>query len=491
MGSVIYDFLTESLLFDDKLISDEFRCVDERLLLKSLEDYRDFVLSSLPAIEEEAKEDRSSTKIFSGSPRTGLDLLKQAAFYVHKFIIPDPLFPLTEKPGQLYDNMRELLNINKTRVNRLHLTSAVRYLKQLAPAVAANYVRIVPISLIFEPPSEIPIHFAERHFTCDVHNGVPEYFRQNAIVKSLRRCDDDGWIETPDLFPCRSIIVRFMGHGCEDAQFFLLFRPGRQVLNEETRIARFQMTLPDDPPDLDEFNSWVFQSINEASLNSYTRIATQISLGTSFGASYLCESPFAFDLLGKTLPVRHDLNTHTATAVLNLELPFLDKVDLATLMRVRTDDGEAFENFRLEWESKLRDLRLEKDPQSIRKKAEHAVHEICEVQIQRVNSKIKSLKKGALAEAVVFIAGLAGAVQSGGWSIIGSIMAAAQGFRTYENFKRSVKENPSYFLWKVLQHKTDRADSACPRKETGASVYQFGPGSMTPVFKKKPTRPVS
>jgi len=90
MGSVIYDFSTESPLFDGSLILDKFKSVDEHSLLKALEDYRDFVLKSLATIEEEAKEDESGTKIFSGSQRTSLDLLKQAAFYVHRFVIPDP-----------------------------------------------------------------------------------------------------------------------------------------------------------------------------------------------------------------------------------------------------------------------------------------------------------------------------------------------------------------------------------------------------------------
>lgn len=492
MGSVIYDFLTESLLFDNNLISDKFRGVDEQELFKSLEDYREFVLSSLKTIEEEAKENESSTKIFSGR-RTSLDLLKQAAFYVDQFIVPDPLFSLTVKPSQINENMRQYLKMSKIKIDRVSLASAVAYLKELTPAVAVNYVKIIPLSLLFEPPPQIPIHFSDNQFASASGTEALEHFRQNAIVKSLTRCND-GWIETADFFPCRSIAIRFMGHAAADARMFLLFRPGRQVLNEQTRLAKIEMTLPDDPPDSDEFNSWVLQSIYDTAINSYRRIATEISLGTSCGASYLCESSFAFDLLGKELRVRQDLNEHTATAVLNLELPFLDKVDLATLMRVRTDDGEAFENFRLELESKLRDLRLEKDPESITEKAKNAMHEICEVQIQRVESKITSLRKSALAESVVFIAGLAGAVQSGGWSILGSIMALAQGFRTYENYNRNVRENPSYFLWKVLR-KSGRPNlsghTPGSGEEIGTWVYTFDPQAIAAVQEKEPTRPGS
>jgi len=57
--------------------------------------------SRLKTIQEEVKENKSTTKIFSGVQQMSLDLLKQAAFYVHQFVIRDPLFPMTHRPGQV------------------------------------------------------------------------------------------------------------------------------------------------------------------------------------------------------------------------------------------------------------------------------------------------------------------------------------------------------------------------------------------------------
>jgi hypothetical protein len=62
-------------------------------------------------------------------------------------------------------------------------------------------------------------------------------------------------------------------------------------------------------------------------------------------------------------------------------------------LRVRTDDGEAFQTFRLELEKQLRDLRLIKDPEQLRIKAENAMHELCEVQLNQSQPEGRSAKK--------------------------------------------------------------------------------------------------
>jgi len=66
-----------------------------------------------------------------------------------------------------------------------------------------------------------------------------------------------------------------------------------------------------------------------------------------------------------------------------MELPFIDNVDLETLMRVRTDEGQAFENFRLALDKQLRDLRLESDPEKLKLKAENAMHELMTCRLDR------------------------------------------------------------------------------------------------------------
>src|ERR1044072_8224987 len=93
MGSRTFDFLTESFLFYDSLIRDQFRDIPESEIVAELKRYRQFCLSVAPEIEAEILSSPiSSLRLFSGIKHVGVDLLKQATFYVHQHILYDPLF---------------------------------------------------------------------------------------------------------------------------------------------------------------------------------------------------------------------------------------------------------------------------------------------------------------------------------------------------------------------------------------------------------------
>jgi len=130
------------------------------------------------------------------------------------------------------------------------------------------------------------------------------------------------------------------------------------------------------PPEREEFEAWVFQSINQSAGRIYSRILAENLFASRFNASYLSDSPLVFELLEQTVPLKDDVSINTTNALLNMELPFIENVDVETLMRVRTDEGEAFENFRVALDKQLRDLRLESDPGKLKIKTENAMHEL-------------------------------------------------------------------------------------------------------------------
>src|SRR5947208_2779731 len=100
MGSKTYDYLTESLLFDSSLIHDQFKSVSEEDLKRELRSYREFCLSSADELEREVVQTRSNLKVFAGVNHTPLSLLKQSAFYIHQYVLYDPLFALTQESSE-------------------------------------------------------------------------------------------------------------------------------------------------------------------------------------------------------------------------------------------------------------------------------------------------------------------------------------------------------------------------------------------------------
>lgn len=461
MGTKAFDFLSESFLFDDARIRDRFASTPENEILNELRRYREFCLSSAAELEREALSNTSNLKLFSGVRRVDPRLLKQSAFYVEQHILYDPLFELTSWRPPREDRARSsyasLLGGPgpDPSFDKEKLAETAAYLKGLTPMVAADYVKILPTSYFFEPPERFPLKYSDNGFADAVPQSLLQFFHKNAVVESTKRVGDaiiiDGSFELG-----RGIYVRFEDHGVEDARGYLYVE--RQVMTAESSGRTMVVSMHSTPWPLErkKFDDWVYQSINQTAGHLYRRVVLENTFAARFGASYFSDSSFVFRLLEQVVPVEDTVRTNTANALMNVELPFLDEVDVETLMKVRREDGEAFQSFRLELDKQLRDLRLVDDPETLRVKTENALHELSEVQVHQINQKVTYLKKRIFAEAAVAAGGLLTAVQSGGYTLPLALLAAFQGYKSFAEYQRQKRENPAFFLWKVLRgsHRT-------------------------------------
>jgi hypothetical protein len=84
VGSIIYDFLTESFLFDSEAIDHAFADVSDHALLNELQRYRDFCLQNLRELESEAVASPSILRVFSGRRPVSVRSLKQSALYIEQ-----------------------------------------------------------------------------------------------------------------------------------------------------------------------------------------------------------------------------------------------------------------------------------------------------------------------------------------------------------------------------------------------------------------------
>ena len=450
MGSKVFDFLGESFLFDDSLISEQFSGVAEAEILRELVRYREFCLSASSELEQEVSSNTSNLKLFSGIRHVSPRLLKQSAFYVEQHILYDPLFELTWDLVGTKPKLGAFFGMKESPFSKKSLTGIIKYLKNLTPMVAANYVKLLPTSYFLEPPEQIPFRHSETGFADILPEPLMKFFWDNAIVESIKikdgRMTVDGGLEIG-----RSINVRFKDHGFEDARPYLLPQEHVLSVDNEKSTAEVVWIMPDTPPDPDKFDRWVFQSTNQTAEHLYKRIVLENTYAVRFGASYLSNSPFVFKLLEQIVPVEDNIQTNTANALMSMELPFLDKVDVETLMRVRQEEGEAFQSFRLELDKQLRELRLVKDPEALKIKAENVMHELSEVQVNQINQKLAYLKKRFVAEAMIAAGTLLSAVQSSSTILPVALLAAFQSYKSLAEYQGQKKDNPAFFLWKVLK----------------------------------------
>lgn len=449
MGSRIYDFLTESFLFEGKLLDETFASIPEGDLVRELHRYRDFVLKIQADLVAEVCRSESSLKVFSGLDRVRLSELKQCALYVHQYIIDDPLLPLAAEKTQSGEVFSKAIGFAPSAFDKEELATKLRFMKMLTPMIAADFVKLLPISSLFEPPKELPMFYSENQFSDGLPRVLMEKFHARAEVKSMKK-SECGFIITDDLFPCRQIHIGFQDHPVQEGMMFSLFDIDSMTDEGENRFG-LSMTLPDVPPSLTRFQHWVVQSINKTAIAVHNKLLTEIAIAADLGAVYSTRSGFIGELLEAAVPTRDSISTNTANVFLNIELPFLADIDASTLMRIRNEDGEAFERFRLELDVKLRELRAVDDPDEARVKAENAIHELTEVQVHDVKAKMASVKEKAALMAVMATVGFLAAVQTAGWSLLSVAAAAMTGAQAGLDYRKDVKRHPAFFMWKLKE----------------------------------------
>jgi hypothetical protein len=450
MGTRTYDFLTDSFLFDSELLDAEFAPMSEDALLEELRRYRQFCLSNGETLLSEVRANPSNLKVFSNLGRVSLDQLKRSALYIHQYVLDDPLIPLAAPRSQLGLATNQLLGFQQKLVDRGDLAARIRFLKQITPMVAGNFVKLLPVSIVFEPPKELPLFASDNYFDDALPTALLKIFRERAQVESLQKTAD-GWAETGELFPCRAILIRFDGHPRGQVFIYNYFDTEASVVDEAKRLVEFKMTMPDTPPPPAAFQAWVRQSVNQASRALYSQTFTEAMIANDLGALYSTRSELIAEALGTTATADSSISGHSATVLMNMELPFLKDMDVEKLMRVRQEEGEAFENFRTELDKQLRDLRTIDDPKQARIKAENALHELSEVQIREINNKVASLKEKAIVTAGVAATGLVAAVQTGGLSLLATAVAALKGAEVVLDYRKEIKRHPAFFLWKTVR----------------------------------------
>ncbi len=340
--------------------------------------------------------------------------------------------------------------MENTPLSKAQVARTLSYLRAITPMVAADYVKLLPTSYIFETPEEIPFTYSETSFAERIPGSLHDFFQQKAIVESGKKVEKgilfDGSLEVG-----RIISISFKDHDYKDSHGYTLLEQEVIDTDKDTRMVQFRMTMPDTPPEKAEFDAWVYQSINQTAGNVYQRILLENTLSVKFGAAYLTKSPFVFELLEQIVPVENKIQTNTVNVLLNMDLPFLDGIEIEALMRVRSEEGEAFDNFRIELDKQLRELRQVKDAETLKIKTENIVHELTEVQIRQLDQKITSLKKKFFAEAAIVVGSLCGAIQTGGLTLPLALLAASQGYKSLTEYRMVRGENPAFFLWQVLK----------------------------------------
>lgn len=446
MGSLIYDFLNESILYQESSLSDNYRTLSETELQTELEKYRNYVISNIGALLEEISECRGGIQLYSPNAIDDIPSLTQFAFYLDRIVLPDPIFPFTEPRSDVADSFNKFMGgEGKEHLNREKLADAVRLVRQMTPMAVFDYLKFFPASFSIERPTEIPIVIP----AADLERVMPaetlEVYLASAKVRLLRKEGARLFVDE-NLSISRHISVDL---GDESRSYmYSLFQPHVLEIEEATRLVRFSLSLPENDVSAGEFDAWVAQSKRQAILDHYSKLRTDIGVSVACKSMLLATSEFSSAVLQSGREFSPDVGRDVANAVVSLDVPFFREVDTVALMRAR-QDAEAFSLFRRELEKQLRDLRLETDPVKLALKSQNALHELTEVQLTKVGQSIPVIRRKFLGEAAMVATAALTSTVNLGLSVLGSLYAAMSTFKSYSDYRKSVRENPAYFLWKV------------------------------------------
>jgi hypothetical protein len=447
MGHTAFDFLTNSFLFNDESIKDYYKDYSNSQIENELHKYRDHCLTNYKHALNEIDQSKSSLKVFSSLQKPNIELLTQTALYLDQFVIYDPLFKFTESQSQFGQVSSKYLGYQESKLEKTDLANNAKYLKSLTPMVASDFIKILPLSYHFEAPENPPLTFTKNFNNDILPENILNYFWEHADVKSMKKVEG-GWLITDELFPCRGIHIEFNELKGQSSVFHLL-ETKIDEYDEKSRIVKFHQTLPDSPPTIENFNSWVTQSVNSTAKHIFDRIYVENFIASKIGSTYLCDNIFTSNLLRREFKMETDIQTFTANELINIELPFLSKISIDKLMEIRKFEADVFTNFRFELERNFRELRNLNEPNEIKIRKENILHELNDVQGGKISKTLKEINRKKIIDAVLLLGGLIAASQTGGFSLLASAVALGKGYKDFKEYSEKVKENPSYLLWTI------------------------------------------
>ena len=450
MASVVYDILGETPFLDEERIDSAFADLTDADLERQCVRYRELILANKETLDAEIRAAIAGPRVIAGRGEIDLALLNQCAWYVDQFVVDDPLFAAHRPIAKTEEALNRLGGLEPdSQVDREAVVEATRQLRLLIPMGAAGYVRVYPFSHQFEPPHELPVLFSPTGFSDAIPTELLNLLRSKANVRRVAVREGKphvtvGGLES--LVPCRFISVAFDATNIDHTYLYQLVEQKVVEFDRSAGLVRFEMTVPVSPPSEAAFKVWVDQSVNQSARNVVRALVDRTAIAERFSAYYLTRSDLEAELLNLELPAVEDSRTATMTALLGLEIPFLEDVSVERLMRIRSEEGEAFEAFRKALEKQCRSVRRVQDPASIRRIAEAAQHELVECELDAVRRKVSGLRTQLAAEGAVAATGLLAATVSSGVTLSAVLLAAAQGIRTLVAYQREVQRAPRIFF---------------------------------------------
>jgi hypothetical protein len=330
-------------------------------------------------------------------------------------IVSDPLFTFAMPENEITKVEKQGLGMaNVGSMDFVQLTNELKYFSALAPYIEAGFLYALPLGLLHEPPQKLPINFPRNRYRELVPPDAVEFVRRAAIVRPFERSGDGLIIlPEPNTRLKRHVSITFEGdEAANGAPFGASFYNFREVeFEKENADGSYTISWQfwsDEPLEKAQYDIWIEQSVNKTIGERLKRISKEMRIADAVGAPYLTESTFEAELLAGS---GHPTSSNRAAAInfLQANAQLLNLEDPKAIFRLRTDNAELFNRFRLSLAAVVEDLKGLAG-QEFEQRAHQLFEQEIQPQIEEVNSAIGRLEgaaaKGLIQTSAALILGL-------------------------------------------------------------------------------------
>lgn len=450
MSNINFDFLADSFLLNENCIANRYNDYTDDDLQKELEKYRAHCLNNLKELTSSVQNIDSNLKVIARDDYFDANRILQSALYLDNYVVYDPIIPFTTPVDTLQKTASEFFTESTTYSLREPLLSSISVIKSLQPLVAGGFVRMLPLSVYFEPPEKVPIYISgevDKYGRSIIDEETRRYFVKNFVLKTF--INKDGCSEPSEkLTRTRHVNCQFGDYDGYSMDYYY-FDSAPNLQDESANSFSLMIEKDALPPSKEEFRKWISWCFSSSALFAYKQVKKHISIAKHLGTQPIVSTEFESGLL-RINSSEKSIQSTTAENLINMELPFVSRIDADKLMKWRQDEV-VFNNFRSKMEEYLRQARYITDPVELKRFHDDFIHEVTNVQLPQLNNKLRSLSaKFGRNLAISTTVGLMAAMQGAQFETATAIGTGVQGLSSLWDYRADRRENPFFFLHKIL-----------------------------------------
>lgn len=447
--------LTESILWDNKLIDANYASLSEETLLSALQDY----IQTVSAYRSEEHQLIRSPLSLWMTHFDQLAVYRAGLLSVERIIVPDALEEAALRLGTTgMAAAVDLLVQNSDTENlqnvRREMAKFVRFVREHFTLIQAGFIVFAPSDSVRQEQQRklgITEENAGHSFLRSVMPpAIAEYYERSLKVRGVERVSNEGHMRfVPDSTLPGEILLELKGclSPFTNGHMFQNMRPMKKNTDGSITVE----ITRGKPQNRRHYEHWVQGATNRSLYFHYTGLLTDLSQADRLEASLATRCPFQGKVLEK-LGAPGGLSRR----MLEIELPFLPDLSPEELFRIRTDYEPSATAFR----RALRDCALEMEraanPNEIHLLQLRFQERIADEGLEDLREKLSDWKRRSLQDVALLVApaviGYIGApvitsLAAGAFNVLQATVGA---YRNYQEVTR----HPSWFLLRTndLRH---------------------------------------